>query len=286
MTTSSDFTDLLSGGTSGLLGLAVDPGFGSNHRLYTCQGHTSGELRVYGWTLDSGLTSAGRDADPLVQVPLDAQYNHIGCRLQIDAGGALWITTGDNSDGSAPQDLTNLNGKVLRVDRVTGEGIPSNPFAASLDANERKIFTYGHRNVQGLAFRPGTNQVWAVEHGPDRDDEINLLTGGGNYGWDPQPGYDETTPMTNLAKFPTAIEAQWSSGFPTLATSGATFVNGDEWGTWDGHLAVAALKDQKLLLFPGLSPAPPSAIPSFHRNSTAPMGGCVRRFRDRTVLST
>ena len=111
------------------------------------------------------------------------------------------------------------------------------------------VYTYGHRNVQGLALRPGTSQMWAVGHGPAFDDEINLLMSGGNYGWDPVRGYNESVPMTDLVKYPDAVEAKWSSGEGTLAVSGGIFLEGDEWGIWEGRLAVASLKDRTLRLF-------------------------------------
>ncbi len=92
-------------------------------------------------------------------------------------------------------------------------------------------------------MQPGTGDMWSAEHGPGRDDEINELRPGGNYGWDPVPGYDESTPMTDLEKFPDAVEAAWSSGRPTVAVSGAAFLEGPQWGAWDGALAVAELKN-------------------------------------------
>jgi glucose/arabinose dehydrogenase len=85
--------------------------------------------------------------------------------------------------------------------------------------------------------------MWSAEHGPDRDDEVNLLTKGGNYGWNPVPGYNEAVPMTDTAQFPSAVRARWSSGVPTVATSGATFLTGSAWGKWEGALAVAELKN-------------------------------------------
>ena len=84
--------------------------------------------------------------------------------------------------------------------------------------------------------------MWAVEHGPTIDDEINLLSAGGNYGWNPVPGYNQSVPMTDLVQFPGAIEARWSSGDPTLATSGGIFLEGAGWDEWEGRLAVAVLK--------------------------------------------
>ena len=147
-----------------------------------------------------------------------------------------------------------MGGKVLRVDPRTGAGAPGNPFGAS-----SPVYAYGFRNPQGLALHPGTDQMWLVEHGPKHDDEINLLAPGGNYGWDPIPDdgtlvfYDYSdeagVPMTDLAKFPSARPARWSSGFPTLATSGAVFLDGPQWGEWEGRLAVATLKTKSLRVF-------------------------------------
>ena len=91
--------------------------------------------------------------------------------------------------------------------------------------------------------------MWSVEHGPSVDDEINLLIARGNYGWDPVPGYNQSVSMTDLVKFPGAVEAKWSSGSATLATSGAVFLEGGQWGVWEGRLAVATLRDSKLRLF-------------------------------------
>jgi glucose/arabinose dehydrogenase len=114
-----------------------------------------------------------------------------------------------------------------------------------------RIESYGHRNVQGLAFR-ANGQVYAVEHGPGCDDEVNLLVTGANYGWDPvprapgDPAYDELTPMTDTERHPDAMLPVLSSGCPTIAPSGATFVSGPQWGSWDGGLVLAVLKGSQL----------------------------------------
>ena len=88
----------------------------------------------------------------------------------------------------------------------------------------------------------------SAEHGPSVDDELNLLVAG-NFGWDPVPGYNESVPMTDLGKFPDAVPAIWSSGSPTLALAGATFIEGRAWGNWDGVLAVATLKARHLHIY-------------------------------------
>ena len=242
-TIDADFGDLFARGETGLMGIVVDPRFASNRRFYTCQGHTGPEIQVIAWSIDAAYTQATRVADPLIGGLPATSGRHGGCRLRFGPEGYLWIATGDAASGTVPQDLASLGGKVLRVDASTGAGAPTNPFAPS------RVYTYGHRNVQGLALRPGTSQMWSVEHGPSVDDEINRLVAGRNYGWDPVPGYNESVAMTDLAKYPEAVEAKWSSGSPTLATSGGIFLDGEQWGVWEGRLAVAALKDRKLRLF-------------------------------------
>ena len=99
----------------------------------------------------------------------------------------LYVVTGDAAIGTQPQDLTALGGKVLRVSSTDGSGVAGNPFISSGNANSRRIFNYGHRNLQGLAHRPGTSQLYTAEHGPDRDDEVNLVLPGLDYGWNPVP---------------------------------------------------------------------------------------------------
>jgi glucose/arabinose dehydrogenase len=109
------------------------------------------------------------------------------------------------------------------------------------------VWTFGHRNVQGLAQRPSDGTVVSVEHGSYRDDEVNALSPGADFGWQPGPGYDESVPMTDQSLPGQQTEAIWSSGEPTIATSGAAWVEGRRWGAYDGTLAVAALAGQRVL---------------------------------------
>jgi glucose/arabinose dehydrogenase len=237
--------DVYANSESGMLGLAVDPAFGSNRRIFVCQSFRTGsspvDVRVYQWTVAADYSSATRGTAIVTGIPTNAG-RHNGCRLRFGADGFLWIGTGDAAVGANPQNLNSLGGKVLRVDRNTGAAAPGNPFGT-------RVYEYGHRNIQGLAVRPGSGQMFSVEHGPDRDDELNLLRSGANSGWDPVPGYNEGVPMTDTAKFPGASRAVWSSGAPTLATSGATFLSGGQWKSYSGALAVACLKASQLRLF-------------------------------------
>jgi glucose/arabinose dehydrogenase len=249
----ADFSDVVSGPglEGGLLGVVLDPGFRQNRRFFTCQYVGNRRVHVVSWTMGPQLRSATRRARPVVSIETGFG-RHAGCRLRFGPEGALYIATGDGAvdspnGASMPQDLTTFAGKTLRV-RPNGKPWPDNPFIGAENRRTRKIYTYGHRNLQGLALRPCTEQMWSGEHGTGVDDEVNLLQAGGNYGWDPGPGYNEGVPMTDLVKFPDAVPAKWSSG-PTIALSGISWVQGDGWGIWDGALAGAALAGSQLRMF-------------------------------------
>jgi glucose/arabinose dehydrogenase len=224
----------------GLLGMVADPHAARNKVFYTCQTSASDhDVRVLRWRLTSD-TRAVRIGAPLVKgIPLTSG-RHTGCRLRFSERGALYIGTGDAAVGRNAQRLSSLGGKVLRI-HPDGRIPKTNPFYAR-GGNARYVWNYGHRNVQGLALRPGTSQIYTAEHGTNRDDEINRVRKGANYGWDPVPGYNEARPMTDRRKFPKALRAVWSSGAPTVATSGITFLTGKRWGSWNGAMAVGQLK--------------------------------------------
>jgi glucose/arabinose dehydrogenase len=225
----------------GLLGLAVDPAFASNRRVYTCFASTAGDVKVVEWEVARALDGLRRVRDLVGGIPQGVTGRHSGCRVRFGNDGFLWISTGDTAVGTRPQDLADLGGKVLRVDQRTGGPAPGNPFGS-------RVYTFGHRNPQGLAFRPASPHAFSVEHGPVGDDEVNRLVAGANYGWDPVPGYDESVPMTDTAKFPTARGPVWRSGAARIAPSGATFLSGPQWGTWNGVFVFAALRGQQLRL--------------------------------------
>ena len=231
-------------GEAGMLGLAVDPNFASNRRIYTCFASTlSGlDVRIVRWVVNANETALTNRTDILTGIPENSSGRHSGCRPRFGPDGMLWIGTGDAAVGTNPQDPQSLGGKVLRI-TTSGAPAPGNmgpPFRP-------EIVTYGHRNVQGVLFDVN-GRSYAIEHGPDRDDELNMIETGRNYGWDPVPGYNESVPMTDLNKFPNAFPAIWSSGFPTIAPSGGTFLSGPQWAGWHNAVAMAVLKGQELLV--------------------------------------
>jgi glucose/arabinose dehydrogenase len=234
----------------GLLGMVADPKAAQNRHFYTCQSvatpsGAASDVQVWKWRLTSDTTAV--KVRTLVKgIPIGSG-RHNGCRLRFRSEFMLYIGTGDAARGTNPQNLSSLGGKVLRV-RSDGTIPRTNPFY-SRGGNARYVWNYGHRNIQGIAKRPGVSELWSVEHGPVRDDEINRVVKGANYGWSPTPGYEESRPMTDRTRFPNARMAEWSSGRPTVAASGATFLHGTRWRTWNGVMAVAMLKGQGILLF-------------------------------------
>lgn len=249
-----DIEDVVSNdGEGGLLGLEVDPNFDENGYIFVCLASdedaatTGNDVRIARLTMSQPNATSIVDREDIVTgLPHNDGSNgrHSGCRPRFGPDDVLWVGTGDAAFPTPPQDDDSLGGKVLRVNRDGS--------AASGNADGRLWYSKGHRNIQGIAFRSDGVGMLA-EHGPDVDDEVNEL-GPGNFGWDPvNPGggggYFEGVPMTDLEKFPDANEAAWSTGNPTLALSGATFIEGAQWGDWNGVLAVATLKARHLHVF-------------------------------------
>lgn len=236
-------------GETGLMSLEVDADFDETRRFYTCSGWVKGggghDIRVIAWRLSADGSTATR-VDTLVAGLPTTSGRHGGCRLLITRQGSMLVGTGDAAQGTNPRDLTSLGGKTLHLNPRTGRPWRSNPFRDARNKHKRYVHTFGHRNIQGLAQRRN-GSLWSVEHGPFRDDEVNLLRRGGDYGWNPVPGYNESVPMTDRSLPGRQIRAKWRSGEPTLATSGASWVYGKRWGRLNGTLAVAALKANRVV---------------------------------------
>lgn len=253
---SADLDDVYANGEGGLMGMVVHPDFATSRQFTTCQTHASGgapdDIRLVTWRLAANGRSAERVRTLLDGLPLSTG-RHSGCRPELDASGALVVGTGDTAVGSVPQDLTSLGGKTLRLDLATGKPMPDNPFADAKNTNQRYVSSFGHRNIQGVALQPGTGRIFTAEHGPSNNDEVNLIRPGANYGWDPAQGgtvggYDEGVPMTDTDRYPKAVGAVWQSGRTTQAVCAAEFLEGEEWGAFDGALVVTALKGAKLIV--------------------------------------
>ena len=262
-TVEADLDDLFVSVEGGLMGMVVHPDFATSRLFTTCQTHQENgqpkDVRLVTWKLSADGTSAQKWRDLLTGLPISTG-RHSGCRPTIAPGAVndsgedeLFVGTGDVAQADVPQSRTSLGGKVLRLDLETGFPLSGNPFFSLENERERYIYSYGHRNIQGVAVQPGTGAIYTAEHGPSTNDEVNLISAGGNYGWDPSrkgmvDEYDESVPMTDLELYPDAVPAVWQSGERTQAICGAAFLEGDQWGALDGALVITALKGSKLLV--------------------------------------
>jgi glucose/arabinose dehydrogenase len=269
----STANDLFCEGQAGMQGIAVDPDFARNRFIYvyaTSSLTAPGTNRVLRLKVNDAVTAVSGRVDIVTDIPYKEKANdlpfggpgaHNGGRLRFSPGdGYLYVTTGDTHNGVVSQSPTLIGGKVLRVDRE-GKAAPNNGAPAGFD---RRIYTYGHRNPQGLAFRPGTHQPFTAENGPWHSDEVTALRPGGNGGWDPRPnlagrgacpadycGYSPNQmgpmdpkeraaymPMTDLKTYPDAMRPAWNNDGLSQGMFSATFLSGPQWKGWDGWMIV------------------------------------------------
>lgn len=167
---------------SGLLDVVVDPDFQNNHRLflsYMHGTHEAGTIRISSAILD-GMTLVDKQVI-FESRPAANGLDQIGGRLAFGADHALYLTIGDRFQKERAQNLLDHGGKIIRIN--TDGSIPAdNPFVGRSDVLP-EIYSYGHRNPQGLIGNVGDGQLWSIEQGPKGGDELNLITGGSNYGW-------------------------------------------------------------------------------------------------------
>ncbi len=271
----SNGSDLFCEGQAGMMGVAFDPDFANNRRLYvysTSNMSTPHTNRLMRFTVNEDFTAVSDRADIVDDVPYKMAASnhpfggpgaHNGGRVRFGPDGALWLTTGDTHNGEVPQSPTMMGSKVLRMD-TDGNAHSENAPPAGFD---QRIYTYGHRNVQGIAFHPETGEAIAAEHGPWHSDEITILQNGGNAGWDPRPnmagradcpdnycGYSPNQeggmnryeraaymPMTDFATYPDAMPPIWQNNGWSQGTSSAAFLDGEAWGDWDGAMVVGIM---------------------------------------------
>ncbi len=234
-------------GQGGLLDVALHPEFARNRLVYlSYAGPGDGGA---GTEVARGRLVNGRleDLETLLVVePKSRGGRHFGSRLAFDRDGLLYITAGERGEPDRAQDPNDLAGSVLRLS-ADGEIPPDNPFVGRPDARP-EIFSYGHRNPQGLARHPDSGAIWQHEHGPRGGDEVNIIRPGVNYGW------PVITYGMSYAGFPIG-EGTEKPGMaqpltywvPSIAPSGMAFYTGAAFPNWRGDLFVGSLRFELLV---------------------------------------
>lgn len=235
-------------GQGGLLDVALDPDFDANGLVYISYAH--GDRHANATRIARGrLTAAGLENVEVIftVAPTKATPQHYGGMMAFMKDGTLLLTTGDGFNyREAAQDRGSQLGKTLRIN-TDGSIPPDNPFAADPDPEARAVWTYGHRNPQGLAVDPRTGDVYQHEHGPRGGDEVNQLKPGRNYGWPAVTfGIDYSgariSPYTELP----GMEPPLKYWVPSIAPSGLAVYAADRFPEWQGSLFVGALVDKEV----------------------------------------
>ncbi len=240
-------------GQGGLLDVVLHPDYAKNGWIYWTYAQRDA-AGLNGTELARGKLAGSAGAYRLTDVqvlfrmgPKTNRGHHFGSRLVFDRQGFLYMTLGDRGDMARAQKLDDHAGKILRL-TDDGKPAPGNPFATQAGALP-EIFSLGNRNVQGAALHPKTGTLWAVEHGPQGGDELNVIKAGTNYGW-PVITYGvnyvigtkigEGTEKAGMAQ----PVRQWT---PSPAVSGMAFVDGERFARWRGDLLIGALRAQGLI---------------------------------------
>ena len=231
----------------GLLGLTIDPDFSSNRIVYWMFSEKTGDGNVT--SVGKGKLSADEKQIENATVIYRATpaYNgtlHYGGRILVDKSGNLIISTGERSDKVTRPQAQDLNSGLGKVIRITKDGQPAagNPFAGRAGARP-EIYSYGHRNVQGLAFHPVTGDLWENEFGPRGGDELNRIQPGKNYGW-PTITYGIEYSGGKVGPGDTKKEGLEQPVYywdPVLSPSGMTFYSSDSFPEWKNNLFISGL---------------------------------------------
>jgi aldose sugar dehydrogenase len=238
-------------GQGGLLDVVLDRSFAQNHTIYFCYAEPV-EGRARTALARARLIAEGTARIEAVEVifrqagPLSGG-NHFGCRIVQTPDDNLFLTTGDHfTTRDQAQILGNDLGKIIRI-RPDGSVPPDNPFVATPGA-EPAVWSYGHRNPQGLALHPVTGKLWEHEHGPRGGDEVNIIEKGKNYGW-PVIGYgiDYSGAKIHDSTHKAGMEQPIKYWVPSIAPSGMTFYTGNLFASWRGSLFIGALAGQILV---------------------------------------
>ncbi len=232
-------------GQGGLLDIALHPNYKENGWIYMTYASSEGKG-------DGGHTAVMRaklDNNSLINkellykaTPNSTKGQHFGSRIVFDNDGYLYFTIGERGDRDVnPQDITRDGGKVYRLND-DGSIPEDNPFVNEPNA-KKAIYSYGHRNPQGMVLHPETGKIWVHEHGPKGGDEINIIKKGANYGW-PVVSFGVNYSGTSFTDKTEqeGMEPPIHYWDPSIAPSGMAFITSDNYPDWKGNLMVGSLK--------------------------------------------
>lgn len=232
------------GGQGGLLDIVLHPDYANNGWLYFSYAKADGKGNKSTAIMRAKLQGMAltEQEDIYVAQAYGDKGVHFGSRLAFDNQGYLYFSIGDRGQRDVnPQDITRDAGKIYRL-HDDGRIPKDNPFVTDNSA-KKAIYTYGHRNPQGMAKHPITGEIWTHEHGPRGGDEVNIITKGNNYGW-PVISYGinySGTSFTDITAKEGLEQPLWYWD-PSIAPSGMTFVTSDKYPQWQGNLLVGSLK--------------------------------------------
>jgi glucose/arabinose dehydrogenase len=237
-------------GQGGLMDVAVHPDYASNGWIYLSYSHPGPDGSAMTRVLRGRLTDGALvDQETLFAPPVELYRKgevHFGSRFVFDGKGYLFFSIGERGRKEDAQDLSRPNGKLHRI-RDDGRVPEDNPFVKTAGALPT-IWSYGHRNPQGLAIHPTTGDIWLDEHGPQGGDELNLVRRGANYGW-PVIGFGvnyQTGLAIHEGTHRQGMETPVHVWVPSIATSGLLVYTGDKFPEWRGNLFVGGMAGQKL----------------------------------------
>lgn len=238
-------------GQGGLLDVALHPDFATDPaQRWVYLSYTYSDGAGYGTALGRGQWKGTALADwqLLFELPqTTSRGQHFGSRIVFDRDDYLYLSIGDRGDRDRAQSLADPAGAVLRL-HADGRIPADNPFRNRSDAHPA-IFSYGHRNPQGMTRHPVSGAIWAQEHGPQGGDELNQLKAAANYGW-PTITYGEeygTGLSIGEGTAKPGIEPPVHYWKPSIAPSGLAFYQGTPFAAWNGDVLVGALKAQRLV---------------------------------------